>query len=286
MEKQHKIMFELDDIIIKYQDPKEGNVCVEKDSMLPIFVMTDEIGEETDKIFKIISNKKGVNSNVLFGNVKNVFAEMTLSEVKEILIENSDYVKKRNVSLNIFLRMTYMNDIVCETISILKNLYDDIKIIVGIASTPDAYASLSEAGADYVLIGSPEFNIGCGVGYPEGSLINDAYEIKSEIDKWAKIIAYVSSQTTHDMIKALALGSNYVLFLNDVHNDAYAKSETLSENIIDFHESLEQALFFTGSENLNEFNGSDFHFVTDTYKKKESNFMINIKARNNFYNRK
>jgi glutamate synthase domain-containing protein 2 len=50
-----------------------------------------------------------------------------------------------------------------------------------------------------------------GIGYPMASLISECYAISSEIKKPAKIVADGGMQNYSDIIKALALGADYVM---------------------------------------------------------------------------
>lgn len=68
-------------------------------------------------------------------------------------------------------------------------------------------------------------NCGClttvhtGIGYPMASLIRDTYEISCEIENPAKIVADGGFKKYSDIIKALALGADYVM-LGSIFNKA------------------------------------------------------------------
>ena len=98
----------------------------------------------------------------------------------------------------------------------IKIKYPTVKIMVGNVAHPLTYKNLSLAGADYVRcsIGS---GAGCttaanvAINYPLGSLISECYKIKKESNLSAKIVADGGMQGFDDIIKALALGADYVM---------------------------------------------------------------------------
>ena len=101
----------------------------------------------------------------------------------------------------------------------LKSIYENrIELMAGNIANPDTYADYCNAGIDYVRcsIGS---GAGClttsntGIHYPMASLIDKINEKKSilGIKATTKIIADGGIKNYSDVIKALALGADYVM---------------------------------------------------------------------------
>ena len=104
-----------------------------------------------------------------------------------------------------------------DVIKKIKRFHPEIQIMAGNVAHPLTYKNLAMAGADYVRC-----SIGTGAGcttaanvainYPLGSLIHECRKEKIKGGFWnTKIVADGGMQGYDDIIKALALGADYVM---------------------------------------------------------------------------
>lgn len=140
------------------------------------------------------------------------FTSFSLNEMKIKYLNNE---LKEKESYLIDIANGHMEGLL-NLVEAIKHKFPDIKLMVGNIANSTTYRDLSIAGADYVRVGIGNGG-GClttqqlGVGYPMGSLIKECYEQSLTLSKPAKIVADGGMKTYSDIIKALALGADYVM---------------------------------------------------------------------------
>ena len=177
-----------------------------------------------------------------------IFFSYSLDETSELCewLQNN---KSEDLEFNVLIdiangHMKHMVDLVKELRSRTK-----VKIMVGNIANPETYRVLSEAGADFIRVGIG-FGGGCltamntGVGYSMAQLVKECLDIKDEMEsmdqKTSKIVADGGFREYSDIIKALALGADYVMLgsiLNkclESSGDTYWKGIKVSPDIAGF----------------------------------------------------
>lgn len=205
--------------------------------MSPIIVspMDTVIGLSNWKLF--INNKmpicfpRGINpenfpvSDLMYLNwySDSIFFSYSLDETNNLinLIKgkretNPEFDLKYNILIDIANgHMQHLVDLIKELRSLTS-----VKIMAGNVANPKTYKVLSKAGADFVRVGIG-FGGGCltamntGVGYSMAQLVLECAEEKEKLDAYdypsAKIVADGGFREYSDIIKALALGADFVM---------------------------------------------------------------------------
>lgn len=163
-----------------------------------------------------LSSKSQTKINkVTFGN-RMVFESFSLIDFTKHFIAKKAKHYPKHVLIDI--ANGHMSDLAYVTKK-AKELYGSTMILmVGNVANPETYKLLSKAGADYIRIGIGNGG-GCltteqtGIGYPMGSLVSDCYNVSKKLPKKnrAKIVADGGMKKYADIIKALALGADYVM---------------------------------------------------------------------------
>ena len=177
-----------------------------------------------------------------------IFFSYSLDETSQLCewLQNN---KSEDLEFNVLIdiangHMKHIVDLVKELRSRTK-----MKIMVGNIANPETYRVLSEVGADFIRVGIG-FGGGCltamntGVGYSMAQLVKECSDIKDEMEsmdqKTSKIVADGGFREYSDIIKALALGADYVMLgsiLNkclESSGDTYWKGIKVSSDIAGF----------------------------------------------------
>jgi IMP dehydrogenase/GMP reductase len=237
---------DFDDLLIKpavrtrINSRSQIDILDEQD-MLPLFTapMDTVVGDENaDKFINngirvILPRKVGGDTTYISTNSACWFS-YGLVEFKEIFLQNTPDNRGATMYALIDVANGHMPALL-DAVNEAKNKYNnELVLMVGNVANPETYADFSIAGADYVRIGIGNGG-GClttvqtGVGFPMASLIKETYEISCGLRTPAKIVADGGFKKYSDVIKALALGADYVM-LGSMFNKALESAGTTTND--------------------------------------------------------
>lgn len=199
----------------------------------PMDTVISESNNETYKALKIVTClPRGEYNNI-------GFQSYSLQEIEEIF-------KSRRLQTKGFYLIDMANGHMSKLVTMVKKIkktLPKLTLMVGNVANPETYIELSNAGADYIRVGIGNGG-GCsttvhtGVGYPMGSLIRECYLASCTINNPAKIVADGGMQNYSDIIKALALGADYVM-VGSLFNKAI---ESCGDNYLWKHIKVSQSI--------------------------------------------
>jgi IMP dehydrogenase/GMP reductase len=198
-----------------------------KDKYLALPIIAAPMDTVVDKQSSIEFAKNGINicaprgSNVNPNDIKNImcFKSYGLDEfIEKYIKENVNLKEISGHSRYILIDIAngHMFKLEKAVIDFRKKYGNKFTLMVGNVANFETYKRLSDAGADFIRVGIGNGN-GClttqqtGVGYPMASLIHECYYASLTLDKPAKIVADGGMKSYSDIIKALALGADYVM---------------------------------------------------------------------------
>lgn len=259
--------FDFDDILIvptinsnissRYKD-------VELPKMLPLFTAPMDTVVDLNNMRTFINNKINVClprtikyndfvSHEMVGQIidDGIFISLGFQDIENEIRGHNFQNYHKGAHLLIDVANGHMRKILDYAIYIKKHR-PDIIIMVGNIANPDTYYWYAESQCvDYIRVGIGNGN-GClttkqsGVGYPMASLIHYTYKAKQSFKtfhpelKAPAIIADGGMKDYSDIIKALALGADYVMigsifnkaFESCAHNYLYGIK--ISQNVANF----------------------------------------------------
>ena len=196
--------------------------------LLPLFTspMDTVVGEENfssfynESIVPILPRTIDVNKR-LKNSTDGKWSAYSLSEFERLFCNGLNVIQSDSILALIDVANGHMSKIL-DVSRRAKNLYGDkITIMAGNIANPQTYIQYAEAGIDYCRCGIGGGNC-CitatqlGIFCPMATLISDIYNIKKFLlsqgkKKLPKIVADGGVRNYDDIIKALALGADYVM---------------------------------------------------------------------------
>lgn len=167
---------------------------------------------ETNHIIPIIP--RSVDYSVRRQLLYKTIVAFSLSEFEQLFLhELDDYEYNYFVCIDIANgHMTKLHNVISKA----KELFKHLKIITGNIANPYTLPYLECAGVDYIRVGIGSGNCcitssNTGIHYPMASLIANCREVKEALELNIKIIADGGIKNYSDVIKALALGADFVM---------------------------------------------------------------------------
>jgi IMP dehydrogenase/GMP reductase len=267
--------FDFDDILIQpaeisqIESRKQVNVFY-NDNYLPLFAapMDTVIDDSNYHIFqsagiKVVRPRKAPASEVNLESDFNNFMSFGKDEFKKIFLDNGkvEVCEKYYVLIDIANgHMQSFLDLTAEA----KSLYGDAMILmIGNVANPETYRIFSDAGADLIRTGIGN-GAGCltsvqtGVGYPMASLVHECYQVSCGLASPAKIVADGGFKSYADIIKALALGADYVMLGSILNKALESAGDTYlanSDESINQYSKETADLFNYGTKMFKKFRG-------------------------------
>lgn len=224
--------------------------------MLPLITapMDTVISEDNIELF--------LNNGVVICLPRNIksdygFKSYSVTQMIELLKEKNNKLKTDYYLIDV--ANGHMESVLTLTKKIKKH-NPKVKLMVGNIANPETYRLLSEAGADYIRVGIGNGG-GClttqntGVGYPMASLIKECYEVSLTLKKPAYIVADGGMQTYSDVIKALALGADYVMLGSILNKSLESAGDNYLWKKIKVSQSTAEFLYNIGFPIYKKFRG-------------------------------
>jgi IMP dehydrogenase/GMP reductase len=234
-----KQLFDFDDILIqpeyKTMIESRSEINTRYGGYLPLMTapMDTVVNEENKELFRVLGirpvlprignpNKNYVSSNE--------FLSYSLTDFERIFLDKTPERKYTKMFALIDVANGHMDSVYQLAKSAKIKYEDDLILMVGNVANPSTYERLSMTNVDYVRVGIGN-GAGClttqqtGIGYPMASLISECYERVNSYQSCCrkkektKIVADGGFQKYSDVIKALALGADYVM-LGSIFNKA------------------------------------------------------------------
>mgnify|MGYP003704335449 CR=1 FL=1 len=239
--------YDFDDILIKPAVITNINSRSEVDvldinNMLPIFTAPMDTVVDIDNSDHFINNgirvilpRQAEYAETRISTSELCWQSYGIREFKDVFLTQTPDNRGAKMYALLDVANGHMPAVINTTIEAKAKYGDMLVLMVGNIANPETFRELSKAGADYIRVGIGNGG-GClttvhtGVGYPMASLIVDTYKVSCTLKHAAYIVADGGFKKYSDVIKALALGADYVM-LGSIFNKALESAgETVDED--------------------------------------------------------
>jgi GMP reductase len=234
-------LLDFDDLLIQpcclsnIRSRKEINIK-DENGFLPLMTapMDTVICDDNIEIFKnngiIPVIPRGKKDIPTFLN-PDTFMSYSLEEFENVFLSEKSFgFTHEKVYALIDIANGHMNDLF-QLAKKAKKVYEDrLVLMVGNIANPDTFLAYCDINVDLIRIGIGNGNV-CtttvhtGVGYPMASLIDECFKIREYGKFKPKIVADGGMKKYSDIIKALALGSDFVM-IGSIFNKALESAGT------------------------------------------------------------
>ena len=230
---KNKIYYTYEDVtiipnVVSLVEHRSECIPLDEEGMLPLFtapmdtvVNSKNFGMfENEMIHAILPGTESLDARIE-NSIRGRWSAYSLSEFEKVFCNELEKLDEKNkIKALIDIANGHMSKSI-DLVRAAKNIYgDNIIIMVGNIANPKTYAEYARVGADYIRIGIGS-GCGClsssntGIHMPMATLIDETVEIKKSLEdeykKLPKIIADGGIRNYRDIIKALALGADYVM---------------------------------------------------------------------------
>ncbi len=254
MKNMNKKKFDFKDITIvpeivsSISSRKEINIFTE-DKKLPLIVSPMDTVVDNENYFKFLNKDMVVCLPRGESQINDVFWSLSLEDFDLIIYNEIIMEADEPVHILVDIANGHIEKLhnLCEKF-VKQNKKNIHKLMVGNVANPKTYATLSEIGVDYVRVGIGGGS-GCltsantGIHYPMASLINESFKLKKTNNYKTKIVADGGFKNYDDIIKALALGADYVMLGGILNKTLESCSQTKLFNLIPLNENISNTIW-------------------------------------------
>lgn len=210
-----KLKYDFNDVVIKPVDISDIDSRSEIElENLPLFVAPMDTVINNDNVSQFLRMGYEIayprNERLEFKYKKDVFISVGLTEA-EMMLQDNEFPEKLLIDIaNGHMKKLY------DLAKKIKEKRPDVKLMIGNIANPETFKKYCKIGVDYVRVGvgggsACTTSANTGIHYPMASLIEECNQYKKELSSKTKIVADGGFKKFDEIIKAIALGADYVM---------------------------------------------------------------------------